>query len=176
MNLQISKNLVSSVDYTSNQKEGLGDEIRQIEEHQIKNKRKKKFSLDNAVKLPKLEMESIRSTNLKELDEQTTVTTNELFANQAKIIRLKLSTENQLFDYVDRISIRETNVRNRKRYHKIKRLHKTSREFEQKPNIIRILSKILAPEDDTESIIKCPQCCKWFCNQSYLMLHIVKKH
>ena len=27
MNLQISKNLVSSVDYTSNQKEGLGDEI-----------------------------------------------------------------------------------------------------------------------------------------------------
>ena len=101
-------------------------------------------------------MESMRSTNLKELDEQTTVTTNELFANQAKIIRLKLSTKNQLFDYVDKISIRKTNDRENKKYYKIKRLHKTSRENEQKPNLIRILSKILAPEHDIQNIQKCP--------------------
>ena len=132
--LQISKDFVSSVDYNSNQKEGLGDEIQQIEEHQIKNKRKKKFCLDNAEKLPKLELESMRSRNVKELDKQTTVTTNELFANQAKIIRLKLSTKNKLFDYVDKISIRKTNDRENKKYHKIKRLHKTSGGNEQKPN------------------------------------------
>ena len=48
-------NLVSSVDYTSNKKEGLG------EEYQSENKRKKRLILDNAVKLPKLETESMRS-------------------------------------------------------------------------------------------------------------------
>ena len=170
VNLKILVNLVSSVDYTSNKKEGLG------EEYQSENKRKKRFSLDNAVKLPKLETESMRSTNSKELDETINVTTNELFANQTKIIRLKLSTKNQLFDYVDRISIGKTNVRDSKKFHKIKRLHKTSRESEHKPNVIQILREILAPKDVTQSPTNCPQCYKHFCNQSYLMLHVMKRH
>ena len=98
----------------------------------------------------------MRSINLKELDETINVTTNELFANQAKIIRLKLSTKNQLFDYVDRISIGKTNVRDSKKFHKIKRLHKTSRASEHKPNVIQILREILAPKDVAQSLTNCP--------------------
>ena len=56
MNFQIPKDLVSSLDYTNNQEEGLGNEIRQIEKHQLKNKRKKKFKLENAEKIPKLDL------------------------------------------------------------------------------------------------------------------------
>ena len=104
----------------------------------------------------------MRSRDLKESDKQTTLTKNQLFVNKANIIRLKLATKNQHFDYVDKTSIRKTNDRENKKYHTIKRLHKTSGENEQKPNLIMILSKILAPEDDIQNIQKCPQCCKFF--------------
>ena len=49
-NFQIPKDFVSSLNYTKNQEEGLGNEIRQVEKHQLKNKRKKTSKLENAEK------------------------------------------------------------------------------------------------------------------------------
>ena len=50
INLQTPKDLVSSLDYTSNQEEGLGYETQQIKKNPLKKKRKKKFKLENAKK------------------------------------------------------------------------------------------------------------------------------
>ena len=41
-NFHIPKDSVSSLNYTKNQEEGLGDEVQQVERHKLKKKRKKK--------------------------------------------------------------------------------------------------------------------------------------